>query len=307
MTDQLTGIGSETSGNPADGNGGGANGSGAAPGTPIAPSPEQGQLDWAKAKGWVNEDGSIKSPEVLKGYQALEKQLGSMIRPLDDKSSAEDRDNFAKRMGWPGDVSKYEIKADNLPPDLQYDPKLADAFKGWANDARLPAATAQTLHDSFVKFAHEKQNADIAAFAADVVKAAQTAHGDIVKAWGDPATETYRVNTEAARRALANDPMLKGFGDALKQAGMMTPDGYYANPAVAHLLAQAGRQYMNDRFVSPNSGGQPGGNPFVRALPDGKPNPEFNLTRQAALLKQNPDQARALIAAAGQSPAEYGL
>lgn len=304
-----TGIGSDGTqakpddgaGNPAAPGGGNANGSGDASGN-TKPSPDDtGELNWAKAKGWVNDDGSLKGDDVAKGYQALERQIGSMVKMPDDKAKPEEWDAFHKRMGWPGDPSKYEFKPDNLPADLPYNQGLAEWFRNTANEERLAGKTAQNIHDKFMGFAKQQYEADVAAFAAQVTNDAKSAHQTFVKEWGATDTEAYKANQEAARRAVSADPKLAGLVDALKGAGLMTKEGNFANFALGHLLASHGKQFMNDSFVQPNGQGRAEGNPFDKG------SPSYNLTEQVRLVKQSPDQARTLIVAAGRNPKDYGL
>ena len=319
MTDiSATGIGSDptaaaaaaaavNAGNPAGGDGSGSNGSGAPAATNPTASPEQGQLEWAKAKGWLADDGSYKTADVLKSYQNLEKQLGSTSRVPDEKAAPEEWDKFHKSRGWPGDVKGYEFKLpENLPADLPYNQKMAETFKEWANSERLPVKTASSLHDKFTTFQAEQYKADIAAFEQSLTDSAKASHATFTKEWGDPGTETYNKNTEAARKAFS-DPKLQGLEAKLKAAGLLTKDGNFTNFEIGHLLASHGQQFLNGSFVQPNGQPRAGENPFMRTLPDGKPNPSFNMTESARLLKQNPSEARRLILAAGQSLADYSL
>lgn len=316
MTDSATGIGATDQtataatgvGNSGQGNGNDSKGSGV-----VSGSDSQGansgnpDLDWAKAKGWVAEDGSYKSAEILKAHRSLETALSSSVRMPGDKATPEEWDTFHKKMGWPGDSSKYEFTADNLPKDVPYNQGLADNFKSWANEAKLPVKTAAALHDRFVKFAADQFANDVKAFEADTVKRATAAHSSFVKEWGDPATEAYKTNQEAARRALRSDPKLAGLEVALKSSGLLTKDGNFTLFEIGHLLAQHGRQFMNDKFVSPNGNGRVEANPFAKTGADEKPNPAYNMTEAARLVKQNPELARQLIIAAGDDPKAYNL
>ena len=295
-------------GNPPAANGSGANGSGAASGTNTASPLPVDNLAWAKAKGWVADDGNYKVADIAKGYQELEKHLGTLNRVPDEKAAPEEWDKFNKSRGWPGDVKGYEFKLpDNLPPELPYNQKLADTFKEVFNAERLPVKTAQNLHDKFVQVQADMLKADVQAMADNIAKQATTAHETYVKEWGDPKSEAYKQNTEAARRALQGDPKLQGLEAKLKQTGLLTKEGHFTNFEIGHLLANHGKQFMNDKFVTPNGQGRTGENPFARTGADGKPNPSFNVTEAARLVKQNPVEAKRLIVAAGDDPASYGF
>lgn len=290
-----------------DGKGTNTNGSGDGSSTTSA-SPGTDNFEWVKAKGWQNEDGTFKTTDILKGYQSLEQQRGKMVTVPDEKATQEERDAFAKRLGWPGDIKGYELKVPtDLPAELPYSSELADQFKVWANEQRLSPVQAQAMHDNYVKSMVETTKKDVAAYAASVVEKATAVHGEFVKAWGDPKSETYTTNIEASRRALRNDPALKGLEDELKVAGLLTPDGNFTSLKLGMLLASHGKQFLNDKFVAPNGASATSGNPFIKTLSDGKPNPDFNLTIAGQLINRNPDEARRLIQSAGQDPKEYGL
>ena len=311
-----TGIGSDNAdgkappsdGNPSSGDGVTSNGSGSGTDTSINSGRESDNLNWLKTKGWVADDGSYKVADIAKGYQSLEKHLGSINKVPDEKAQPEEWDKFHKARGWPGEVKGYEFtKPDNLPPELPYDAKLADTFKEVFNQERLPAKTAQNLHDKFVQLQTQRFQDDVKAFTEKIAKDATTAHETFVKDWGEPPTETYKQNAEAARRALTGDPKLKGLEVKLKEAGLLTKEGHFTNFEIGHLLAAHGKQYMNDKFVAPNGQGRVDANPFARTTADGSPNPDFNMTEAGRLIKQNPSEAKRLISITGQNPAEYGL
>lgn len=288
MTEQLTGIGSVETGNPEGGNGGDATGSA----SQTAATGETGQqpadnLDWAKAKGWVAEDGSVKTDEVLKGYQSLEKHLGTIKKMPDEKATPEELEAFHKQLGWPGDASAYEFtRPEGLPENIPYDEGTADWFKSVANEARLPKATADLLHNKYV----ERFAADVAAFEAELTTKAKAAHETLVKDWGAPGTETHTKNTDAATRALRSDPKFEGLEVELKAAGLLTKDGKFTSPAIANLLAGYGKQMQNDTFVG-NGSGSATENPFARET--------RNITQQSLLVKSDPAAARKLAVAAG--------
>jgi hypothetical protein len=265
-------------------------------------------LAFAKAKAWVNDDGTYKVPEVLTGYRALEKELGSRVKLPDDTSTQEERDAFAKKLGWTGEAKDYTFAPPaDMPKELPYSSKLAEQFREWAIESRLAPSVAKTFHDKFVALQTQTFQDDVAAYAADVKRRSETAHEVFVKEWGPTDSATYKENIEASRRAF-RDPKLAGLKDVLIANGMLTPEGYFTSFEVGHLLANHGKQFLNDNVIEPNSSGNVAlDNPFLRKLPDGKENPAFNMTEAGRLINQNPDKARRLILAAGGNPTEFGL
>ena len=129
MSEELTGIGSAEAGNPDGGNGGESKGSvSPAAATPPGQQPAD-NLDWAKAKGWLNDDGTLKAREVGEGYRQIEKQMGAINRVPDEKAKPEEWEAFHTRMGWPGEAKGYEFKRpDGLPENLPYDERMAERF-----------------------------------------------------------------------------------------------------------------------------------------------------------------------------------
>jgi hypothetical protein len=123
----------------------------------------------------------------------------------------------------------------------------------------------------------------------------ETAHKDIVKAWGDPGTDDYRRNQEMARRALIQS----GAKDAFIEAGIIdAQSGMITSAPVAKFLAQVGTKMFaeDSMFSGPASYGK---NPFTEK--------EFNMTEQSMLIKNDPGKAAILIRAAGQKPSDYGM
>ena len=287
MDNGFTGIGSEDSGNPTGDNGSGQAGAGTQVENQDA-GRETGNLDWLKAKGWVNDDGSVKTDDVLKSYQELEQKTGKLVGVPDEHSKPEDVDAFYKRIGWPGEAKGYEFKKpEGLDPNTPYDEGFAGLAKEWANDEKLTAKQAQGLHDKWVAKAAE----DAKAFWAGRDEAAKAAHGQFVKEWGAQGSDDYNRNVDAANRAM-KDPKLAGLADELKQAGVLTPDGKFTSFAIGHLLATHGAALQNDSFVGNGNGG-PSDNPFDKS------SKAYSLTEQGRIIKAAPEQARTLARAAG--------
>jgi len=210
-----------------------------------------------------------------------------MVSLPDEKAAPEEQDAFFKKLGWPGDPKGYEFaRPEGLPEDIPYDEGMADRFKQWANEAKLPKAAAQALHDQYVKQFAE----DVRAYEAELVTKAKAAHETLVKEWGEPGTESYIKNRDAAVRALRSEKLM-GLEDELKSAGLLTKDGIYTSPKLATLLAAAGAQLQNEPLIGAGAGNAVANNPFAKETE--------NLTEQSLLKKSDPVKARALAAAAG--------
>ncbi|CAB5079612.1 hypothetical protein UFOVP143_53 [uncultured Caudovirales phage] len=288
---ELTGVGSAEAGNlAAGGNGAVVEGSAAAAAATESRSGEPGNLDWAKAKGWVNDGGQLDTAKLADGYQSLEKRLGSMTSLPGETATPEERDAFAKQMGWPADPKGYEFaRPAELPADIPYDEGMADRFKTWANEARLPKAQAQALHDQYVKQFAE----DVQAYHAELQTKAEAAHKTLVTEWGAPGSEGYNKQKDAAIRALRS-PAYAGLEAELKTSGLLTKDGVYTSPLVAKLLAQAGSTMQNDTLTGGSAGNSD--NPFQKGTP------AYSTDSIANLIRTDPDRARTLATAAGWHP-----
>ena len=288
---ELTGVGSVEAGNPnAGSNGAAVEGSAAAAAATESRSAEAGNLDWAKAKGWVTQEGGLDTAKLAEGYQSLEKRLGSMTSLPNEKATPEERDAFMKQIGWPGDPKGYELaRPEGIPPDVPYDEGMADRFKQWANEARLPKAQAQALHDQYVKQFVE----DVQAYNAELQTKAKAAHETLVKEWGQPGTPEYTKAKDAAIRALRSETY-SGLEAELKASGLLTKDGVYTSPLIAKLLASEGSRLQNDTLT--------GGSPVAANNPFMKGSVSFDSDKQAQLIRTDPDTARRLATAAGWHP-----
>jgi hypothetical protein len=299
---ELAGIGSAEAGNPAGGNDDAGKGSTAEVAATNSTSPEAAakaaapadNLDWAKAKGWVAEDGSVKSDEVLKGYQNLEKAMGSKVSIPDEKSKPEEVEGFYKKLGWPGAPEGYEFtRAEGLPENLPYDETFAGEFKQWANELKLSTTQAQALHDKWVGAFAETFKNDVDTFASERMEMAKKASADLVADWGDPKSETFTQNIDAATRALRSDPKLEGLEAEFKKSGILTSDGRFTSTAIANLLAGYGKQLQNDALIGNNAGGSTNGNPFASGTP------AYDISKAREIIKSDPAKARSLASAAG--------
>lgn len=305
---------SADAGNPAGANGGGANGSGAGTGANSS-SPngagtgagaDQGNSnDWAKARGWLNDDGSFKTDELAKGYRNLEGEYSKRVSLPDDKSKPEDVEKFWSTLGKPKTAAEYKL---DKPADfkLPYDEKISEAWKGSFHKANVTQTQANVLHEEALKM----QQADVAAFAEGVEQRAKAVQPEFVKAWGAVGSETFTKNNEAAIRALRQDPNLKGMEEDLRANGFLSKDGLFTSLWVGHLLAERGKSAnLSDTVINPAHGANNAdvrGNPFVRFMPDGTTeNPDFNMTKGAQLKKSDPSRARQLWIAAGRDEADF--
>jgi hypothetical protein len=247
----------------------------------------------AEAKNWRSPADAVKS--YLDLQRAYTDVTQSAIKPPSADAPKEEWDAFAAKLGRPEKPDGYEFKLpEGLPETFPYDDTSAAKFKAWAHEAGLSPKQAQTLHDQFVK----DQASNVTAFMEAAQKRETEAHQALVKDWGDPASETYKRNAEMANRALRH-----GGGEALiaelKGVGVLGPDGSVRAPLFAKLLSKVGTElYAEDSLYGGQ--GSSGPNPFA-------PGDSENLTKQAEIIRSDPDRARALIRLSGQDPKTWGL
>lgn len=240
-----------------------------------------------EAKQWQTPDDALKSYRELQAHASKGLQL-----PGSD-ATAEDWNAFYTKLGRPEKADGYELKLNTeaVPEGFPYDEKSAIEFRNWAHEAGLTPRQAQTLHDKFVS--HQA-----GAFGSAQEMAAKRegdTHRELVNAWGDPDTSSYKQEVELMSRAV-NQLGLKG---ALVEAGLLSNDGAIRNAAVAKAFAKVGKELYGEDSMATNANGVLS-NPFS----DGD---NFNLTKQGELIRSDPKKAKALIQAAGKNPAQFGM
>lgn len=250
-----------------------------------------------EAKGWAklpSKDDAFN--QALKSYRSLEQRQNDLLKGPGPEATAEDWEKYHAQRGRPETPEGYNLKLpDGLPADLPYDSDFATKFKTWAHKTGATPREAQQLHDEYVR----EQAANWATIQQAEVAKVEKAHQEILKSWGgDETSETYRRNTELANRAIR-----QGGGEALMQEvvdfGLAArgKDGalIMKAPRFAQMLATMGEAlYSEDRLYSSTGAVD---NPWLDA--------SENLAKQGDLVRNDPQRAKALIAAAGKRPEDY--
>lgn len=245
----------------------------------------------AAAKGWKSPADAAKA--YLHSQRSFSELQQKALVPPGDDAKPEELDAFYAKLGRPEKPDGYEFKLpEGLPEAFPYDATMADKFKNWAHQAGIPSKQAQTLHDQYVKDIAAQMTAAQEAQA----KVIEQSHEALVKAWGDPSSETYKRNQELANRALRQQGGSELIGE-LKSLGALGPNGEVKTPRLAQMLAKVGQELYAEDTLYAGPGNEP--NPF-------SPKAE-NLTKQGEILRNDPARARVLIEKAGINPKEYGL
>lgn len=287
--------GSAPAGNPpVDGQGagaappaGGGQGEVNVPGDWTAALPEDTRKV-ATAKGW----DKSKSPSdafavAAKSYSDLEARLGKSIVIPDANAPKEDYDKLYAALGKPKTPGDYSFKLpEGVPDNFPYDDAFATEFKNTAHVAGLLPKQAGEIHDWFVKRSAEQ----LATASTTQASAVSKAHQAITGKFGEEGTVGYKRAVELMARAIRK----LNLREAYQAAGIVTPTGEIANADVAFSLHEIGKSM----FTEDEAGGEPGHLTMKNPWKEG----QENLTEQGRIAKSNPEQARALVIAAGKDP-----
>jgi hypothetical protein len=297
MTDQANIVAADAGTTTAADAAAGTNGAQTAVATDIFAS-----LQDAESRQWVESKGYKELGPVISDARYADKlkaELGdlkakALTLPGDD-AKPEDIDAFFQKLGMPEKAEGYDFKMpEGLPADLPYDADFAKEFKAAAREARVPAKQAQALHDFYVKTFAAKMQAGAEAQAKAKAEAEKLAHAELSQTWGAPDSDTHKEKIGFVARALEG----AGIKDEAVRMGIMDEQGFTAYPKMAQFLALAGERLF--REGTHHVGGMSfSGNPYAKG--------SENLTQQMLLFKQDPNKARALMAAAGRPPTDFGL
>lgn len=218
---------------------------------------------YAKDKGWTDLDAAFKS------HRELEKQFSSRPAMADAPKSADDY--------------KFNVPTD-LPAEASYNAEFAGWFKQTAHKLKVPNELAAGFHDAFVDYAKGAAKAGSEAAAAALEKSVNEATKALEGAWGQQEGPVFKRNVELAMRSMR----MLGIDPA--SVGAVTKDGTVTNAAFVQAMAKVGNgMFAEDTLYGSTDKGV---NPF-------DPKTE-NLVQQGRMIKENRDQAKLMIEAAGR-------
>lgn len=251
---------------------------------------------------WLQKNEALRTDPKALAKHAFnqEKLLGSAIRVPKDDATPEERDAFLNKLGRPENPDGYQFTPPkDMPEGLAYDGDFASAFKAKAHELGLTAKQAAGLHDMYVGRMVEGYGAQTARQQSALKERADAATADLVKLWGPLDGQTAKTNFEFANRVFTLAPGGNELLEELKSLGLVGPGKeVLSRPLATVLAAVGGALYAEDSVLR----GDPArvANPF-------KDGDGFNLTEAMRVAKDNPDEARSLIAAAGKKPEDFGL
>lgn len=272
---------------PAEGNANGQQGAAPVPGDWTTGLTEDNRKV-AVAKGW---DKSVSPVDglntAIKSYSEIEARLGKSIVIPDANAPKEDHDKLFAALGKPKTPGDYSFKLpEGVPDNFPYDDAFATEFKNAAHAASLVPSQAAGIHDWFVKRSAEQ----MATASTTQTAAVSKAHQAITAKFGEESTVGYKRAVELMGRAIRKLNLRAPY----QAAGIVTPAGEIANADVAFSLHEIGKAM----FAEDNADGNPGQLTTANPWKEG----QENLTEQGRIAKEHPEQARALVIAAGKDP-----
>jgi hypothetical protein len=94
--------------------------------------------------------------KALPGLCETARKVGSSIRWPDEKSTPEDKDKFDAKvneyLGVPSTIEGYEFDKSVIPEHIQYDEEMANEFRQWMADEKVPKSKAADLFKKYGEF-----------------------------------------------------------------------------------------------------------------------------------------------------------
>ena len=250
-------------------------------------------------RDWLKNHKLTSANDIAKKAYNLDKFVGGAVKVPGKDATPEEKAEFFTKLGRPAEPDKYEFAVPNaLPENVPYNAELAAGFKSKAHELGLSQAQAAAAHDWFVEQQVKAANGVGAQVTEQLEQIARTERGKLEKVWGPIDSESGKRNAELPDRALSAGPP-ELLAD-LVNAGVLGPNKEVLNANFGMLLSKLGAAiYTEDGVIR--------GNPTAVGNPFDEGSPEFNVTKQMAVYKKDPEHARLLIAAAGKQPEDFGL
>lgn len=239
-----------------------------------------------------------REQDKMIGEQA--KKLGTAIVVPGKDATPEEVKAYKDKMGILSDPAAVEFKAPkDLPEGLPYDGERAKTFAAKAVELGLTKTQAQAIHDWAAEnavgdFTKSKEQGD-----QQRVETAKAETEKLKKLWGPLDGATFKANAAFADKALTEIGGQEALAE-FQRVGLIGVEGGHKiiqSAPIATMLAKMGQTlYKEDEVLR----GDPSklNNPFSKE--------SENVTAQMQMIKKNPDQALAFIAAAGKKPADFG-
>jgi hypothetical protein len=256
----------------------------------------------ADTREWLQKGDYGKDVKALATKaHAQEKLIGSSIRVPGEDATEDERNAFLDKLGRPKSDADYKFEAPkNMPEGLPYDEQLDKSFRGVAHKLGLSQAQAAGLRDMFVEYQVGAYNGVAEKTGEQLAQRVTAATEAMEKKWGKIDGDTAKANFEVADRVFTMAPGGQELLAELKAIGLVGPNKEIFSAPLAFTLASIGQAlYAEDGALKGDTDLGKSGNPYTKE--------GWNLTLQSKLWKEDPEQARSLIAAAGLKPSDLGL
>ena len=256
------------------------------------------------------DNGWEDAASVLDSYRALQEGMSNVVMLPDEAANPEEHSAFYEDISksWTPKNGYRFAMPEGLPESFPYDQAFAEEASGWFKDAGLHPDAAQRLHDSWVgkmaeQYAAHEQQVHSRTEAEN--HAAETAHRELVREYGEVESDAYQNVVAKADRALTS----------LKAAGLDIT-GWFADKGALTQPDPAGLQRVSDpmavkllAFIHNRSFAEDGLSGITDASQGTNPfdSGSLNLKEQSEVLERNPSRARQMIVAAGRDPKLFRL
>lgn len=246
---------------------------------------------------WLQTKGVADVSTLAKSARESEKLLGSMVKLPGKDATPEEREAFLNKLGRPDKPEGYQFTAPkDLPKEMPYDGERATKLKTELHKIGLTSEQAQAIHDLYISDAVEGYKGAATRTQAQNTERATKATAEITKLWGPLDGDTAQANFELADRVFTEVPGGQELLAEVKALGLVGPNKEILSVPIAKFLAGIGGALLKEGDV-------------LRGQADVVENPfadtTSNITKQMQLVKQDPDRARSLIAAAGKNAKDF--
>jgi hypothetical protein len=252
-------------------------------------------------RNWLQTKGLDKDPAALaKSAREAERLIGDRVKIPGKDATQEERDAFLNKLGRPAKPEDYTFTVPkDLPENVPYDGERAKQLKTDLHKLGLTGEQASAIHDMYLTEITGILGGSAEHQAAQFREQAEKATEALVKRWGPLDGDTAKANFEIADRVFTDVPGGQELLADLKSKGFVGENKEVLSEALAVFLANIGNALFVEDSVLRGRNDEVG-NPFA----DGE---HFNLTKVMKIVKEDPDRAASLIAAAGKKPSDFGL
>lgn len=254
---------------------------------------------------WLQKSNLNDPKEIAKKAHEQAKLLGNAIRLPGKNATPEEKAEFLNKLGRPEAPDGYEFAVPkDLPEEIPYDGERAAGFKAKAHELGLTKDQAAAMHDWFIGETVNDFKAGAEKSVKELAATAEVETGKLTKLWGPLDGPQAAANLELADRFVLNAGGEEAWSElerigAVKSITVGDKTHKVVTSAVlAQMFANAGAALYKEGEV-------------LRGNADRLDNPfadkSFNLTSAMKLAKEDPEQAKSLIAAAGKTPKDFGI